>query len=522
MEVEDSSGWSKIKNKDGYLFKPKEVLNSQDSEVPGTSHGDGGDGSQVPGPSHGDGGDGGDALANFSNTLSEIDNMAAAVGFNLAAAPNFDLAVLDGDGDLGLEVVVPVAGPAPAHPTRGNIHLDPNWLQNLKTTFLPERSPTWSMKSREAFENNEFIEEWPKFRDVRKEILDSLADHVVEFCGTMTTPSKQHFQEIIQDVLAKYPFMFTAAEGSASHIPNLKKRRGSGGSGGLINLKVQLWDLVYNRQADIRKASSGGEIQRKGRKRIAAGNTFIVYYIIESFLLLHYSGVDNYKYYDSSATQLQRDEYESTANLSDAMEREQIFARSRSAVMEKIRGGGDVAAPGADPGDVAAPGVAAALGAVPGLDPNAAELEEVEQREGVYDMNRDQIQQEINVSTKVVSKVVRGFFDDPIHIRGQFQWLTGVPSLLEKIHLNIGREVRRAEKYLVSKDKKMKREIQDVHNAMMTEYNGNQMYAQFKILRYLGDTLERKNGDGRALFLLEGEPMVTAGPHLRVIFPDER
>ena len=60
MEVEDSSGWSKIKNKDGYLFKPKEVLNSQDSEVPGTSHGDGGDGE--------------DELANFSNTLSEIDN----------------------------------------------------------------------------------------------------------------------------------------------------------------------------------------------------------------------------------------------------------------------------------------------------------------------------------------------------------------------------------------------------------------------------------------------------------------
>ena len=279
MEVEDSSGWSKIKNKDGYLFKPKEVLNRQDSQVPGTSHG-----SQVPGPSHGDGGDGGDALANLNNKLSEISNMAEAAGINLGAAPNFDLAVHDYGGDLlGLEVMVPVAGPAP-HPTRGNIHLDQNWLHNLKTTFLAERSPTWSMKSREAFENNEIIEEWSKFRDVRKEILDSLADHVVEYCGTMTTPSKQHFQEIIQDVLAKYPFMFTEAQGSANHIPNLKKRRGSGGSGGLVNLKSQLWDMVHNRQADIRKASSGGEIQRKGRKRIAAGNTFIVYYIIESVL----------------------------------------------------------------------------------------------------------------------------------------------------------------------------------------------------------------------------------------------
>ena len=286
MEVEDSSGWSKIKNKDGYLFKPK-VLNRQDSQVPGTSHGEGGDVD--------------DTLANLNNTLSEINNMAAAAGINLGAAPNFDLAVLgDGDlGDLGFEVVAPVAGPAPEvvvpvagpapHPTRGNIHLDPNWLQNLKTTFLPERSPTWSMKSREAFENNEIIEDWSKFRDIRKEILDSLADHVVECCGTMTTPSKQNFHEIIQDVLAKYPFMFTAAEGSASHIPHLKKRRGSGGSGGLVNLKSQLWDMVHNRQADIRKASSGGEIQRKGRKRIAAGNTFIVYYIIESVLHFNFA-----------------------------------------------------------------------------------------------------------------------------------------------------------------------------------------------------------------------------------------
>ena len=211
--------------------------------------------------------------------------------------------------------------------------------------------------------------------------------------------------------------------------------------------------------------------------------------------------MDNYKYYDSSATQLQRDEYESTANVSDAMEREQIFARNRSAVMEKIRGG-----PGAG------------HGAGPGDDV----VEEVEQRERVYDMNREEIQQEINDSKKVVSRVVRGFFDDPMHIRGQFQWLTGVPSLLEKIHLNLGREVRRAEKYLVSKDKKMKRNIQDVHNAAMTEYQGNKMYVEFMVLRYLGDTLERKNGDGRALFLFEGEPMVTAGPHLRVIFPDER
>ena len=238
--------------------------------------------------------------------------------------------------------------------------------------------------------------------------------------------------------------------------------------------------------------------------------------------------MDNYKYYDSSATQLQRDEYESTANLSDAMEREQIFTRTRSAVMEKIRGGGDVAARGAGPGDDGAPGVAAAgagpgvaaAGAVQGLDPDAAE--EVEQREGVYDMNREEIQQEINDSKKVVSRVVRGFFDDPMHIRGQFQWLTGVSSLLEKIHLNIGREVRRAERYLVSRDKKMKQEIQDVHNAAMTEYHGNKMYVEFMVLRYLGDMLERKNGDGRALFLFEGEPMVTAGPHLRVIFPDER
>ena len=228
--------------------------------------------------------------------------------------------------------------------------------------------------------------------------------------------------------------------------------------------------------------------------------------------------MDNYKYYDSSATQLQRDEYESTANVSDAMEREQIFARNRSAVMEKIRGGPG-AGPGAGPGDDGAPGVAAA-GAGPGLDPIAAE--EVEQRERVYDMNREEIQQEINDSKKVVSRVVRGFFDDPMHIRGQFQWLTGVPSLLEKIHLNLGREVRRAEKYLVSKDKKIKRDIQDVHNAAMTEYQGNKMYVEFMVLRYLGDTLERKNGDGRALFLFEGEPMVTAGPHLRVIFPDER
>ena len=60
-------------------------------------------------------------------------------------------------------------------------------------------------------------------------------------------------------------------------------------------------------------------------------------------------------------------------------------------------------------------------------------ITDAEKREEIYARNRNAISETIRKSEKVVNRVVRGFFSDPIHLHKQFCYLTsGVDNLIEK------------------------------------------------------------------------------------------
>ena len=54
----------------------------------------------------------------------------------------------------------------------------------------------------------------------------------------------------------------------------------------------------------------------------------------------------------------------------------------------------------------------------------------------------------------MIDKVVRGFWNHPIHIQKLFEYLTKVPSLLENIQHGLTRQTELMERYLLRQDKK--------------------------------------------------------------------
>ena len=61
-------------------------------------------------------------------------------------------------------------------------------------------------------------------------------------------------------------------------------------------------------------------------------------------------------------------------------------------------------------------------------------ITDAEKREEIYARNRNAISKTIWKSEKGVSRVVRGFFSDPIHLHKQFCYLiSGVDNLIEKV-----------------------------------------------------------------------------------------
>ena len=162
------------------------------------------------------------------------------------------------------------------------------------------------------------------------------------------------------------------------------------------------------------------------------------------------------------------------------------------------------------------------------LESSEAEMERYEatkdltdhlQREAIYEENRAAIIHKIRNSKKVLSKVVRGFFDHPIHIKIMFFILTGVEELETNITNNLDKIVNQMEKYLLKVDKSKEgtslEQIRELDSQVMTEFAGNKDIRRIKIIRWTADVIAKK-GDGSTFFKMEDEEMVTSSPFMQV------
>ena len=162
------------------------------------------------------------------------------------------------------------------------------------------------------------------------------------------------------------------------------------------------------------------------------------------------------------------------------------------------------------------------------LESSEAEMERYEatkdltdhlQREAIYEENRAAIIHKIRNSKKVLSKVVRGFFDHPIHIKIMFFILTGVEELETNITNNLDKIVNQMEKYFLKVDKSQEgtslEKIRELDTLVMTEFAGNKDIRRIKIIRWTADVIAKK-GDGSTFFKMEDEEMVTSSPFMQV------
>ena len=171
-------------------------------------------------------------------------------------------------------------------------------------------------------------------------------------------------------------------------------------------------------------------------------------------------GVDNDKYY-AIATDAERGEYEATEGVDDEESREQIYSSYRNAIAEKIR-----------------------------------------------------------TSGKVLNRVVRGFFNSPSHLHQQFLFFSpGSDDLKERIAANWENQVVFMQKYIENKSKKGKDDLKKLVEKIQVEFGGSVLLHQIMVMRMLADLMD---GDGKSLFLMEDEEIVTSSPFIKVIELQDR
>ena len=156
-----------------------------------------------------------------------------------------------------------------------NIHLNTQFMKTLKESFLRNIIPTLSEKSRVALNQNQNLSDDPKkFKDIRKEIIDSLVDHCIDKFG-FEKPSLAQMRDLVNNMLApNYEFMFSQKPGSASTIQALSFGRGFGGARGVDQLATQLWMSFYKKQQSLKRArveAESGSVTDNGAGRPAPG-----------------------------------------------------------------------------------------------------------------------------------------------------------------------------------------------------------------------------------------------------------
>ena len=142
-------------------------------------------------------------------------------------------------------------------------------------------------------------------------------------------------------------------------------------------------------------------------------------------------------------------------------------------------------------------------------------VESASDRETIYSRNRPALCQQIRVSGKIINRVVRGFFLDPVHIKNHFHYLTGVDNLRPRLAENWDPELQKMELYLRKKDSKGKylTEIKEAEQKVQVEYDGSNTYKEMVVIRSLTSLID-KSGHGRSLICLEGEDFSTSSPFL--------
>ena len=153
---------------------------------------------------------------------------------------------------------------------------------------------------------------------------------------------------------------------------------------------------------------------------------------------------------------------------------------------------------------------------------NSEGIESEDAREQVYSGLRPAMMEQIRSSQKMILRTIRGFWDSPLHVKKMFHYLTGVEDLSPNIEKNLSRVIQYFEKYLIRVDKtplkKVVDEIDHLNNEVMTTYEGNSIFKMVTIMRMFAKSMD---SDGRGMFLLEDEDIITDSPFLKVyVLPD--
>ena len=316
----------------------------------------------------------------------------------------------------------------------GNVHNNPGWKEKLKESFEEEIIMKCSEETQEAWRENKKIDQKSKFTRVREEIINRLIDKLIDIHGLVSRPSKEIMSEIIRDCLAPgYPNMF----------------KESGWIRGLKDVARQTWDRVYRKQESLRAETEAWDNDKEPVK-ILKGRTPATY------------GIDNYKF-NAKVSDGEKNIINSTEDMNNEEEREEIYNRNRKALCHQIR-----------------------------------DLE------------------------KKVQLIVKGFFKSPLHLKQQFTYLSGVTDVRLRVARNWNRQINDFESYIRRKDvtKEKVKKIDDLRNAVLTKYQGVQTLLQIWICRFMAEIIDR-NGDGKSVFLLKDEDISTTGPFIKAIeLPD--
>ena len=143
-----------------------------------------------------------------------------------------------------------------------------------------------------------------------------------------------------------------------------------------------------------------------------------------------------------------------------------------------------------------------------------------ESREQVYSSNRNAIAEKIRSSGKVLNRVIRGFFNSPTHLHQQFLFFSpGSDDLKERIARNWETQIGFIQKYIEKKSKKGKDDLKKLEEKIQLEFGGSVLLQQIMVARMLADLID---GDGKSLFLMENEEIVTNSPFIKVIELEDR
>jgi len=177
-----------------------------------------------------------------------------------------------------------------------------------------------SSTTKEAIANDEDIKDMRKLKKVRKEIIDTTVDHVVEVHGTVSNPSLAVMRDIVTVMGDNYPKMF---RDKGNDGPDMMLGYGLGGRNGLKRLPELLVDKARHILDKKRAADIGPEADQEIPKKM--GKKPVAY------------GVDNRRYYSEGRDATGVAALAKLGDEADYDAREEVFAKNRETLQNKFR-----------------------------------------------------------------------------------------------------------------------------------------------------------------------------------------